>query len=217
MKKRVRPLKDWFGFSRRERRATVVILLAAVVVAMSRYYVPSQGELPEISFVGTGMTKDSLMQSADEGKGVAGQMTVRVSQREILNLNGCDSADLEKLPGIGPVLSARIIKYGNLLGGYADTRQLLEVYGLREDVFETISGMVRADTSGLRRIRINTDDYRDILRHPYFESEHVTAIVRYRERTGSISSWEEMVDNNLIPLEKRELLRHYISFVKYLD
>ncbi|MDX9929748.1 MAG: helix-hairpin-helix domain-containing protein [Bacteroidales bacterium] len=217
MKKRVRPIKDWFGYSRRERRATVVIMLAAVAVVLSRFFVNSSGELPEIVFVGKVMTKESILQSAGEDKPVAGQMTVRVSQREILNLNVCDSADLEKLPGIGPVLSARIIKYGNLLGGYADTRQLLEVYGLRVDVFERISGMVSADTSGLRRIRINTDDYRDILRHPYLDSEHVTAIVRYRERAGSISSWEEMVENNLIPVEKRDFLRHYISFVKYLD
>ncbi len=53
-----------------------------------------------------------------------------VRKRPILNLNICDSASLEALPGIGPVLSSRIIKYRNLIGGYVSVDQLKEVYGL---------------------------------------------------------------------------------------
>jgi DNA uptake protein ComE-like DNA-binding protein len=116
------------------------------------------------------------------------------------------------LPGIGPVLSARIIKYRNILGGYADVRQLLEVYGLKEEVFEIIKGRVIADTLVLKRICVNSDSYADLLRHPYLESEHVKAIVGYRERIGPIADWKVLRSNNMIPAEKEEFLRYYIIF-----
>ena len=47
-----------------------------------------------------------------------------------LNLNQADSLALIEIKGIGPVFAKRIIEYRELLGGYYDKHQLLEVYGL---------------------------------------------------------------------------------------
>src|SRR5690606_40943919 len=51
-----------------------------------------------------------------------------------LDINRCTAGELVALPGIGPVLAERIIKYRNLLGGFVDKWQLVEVYGLDSSV-----------------------------------------------------------------------------------
>ena len=42
-----------------------------------------------------------------------------------LDINVIDSSVLEKLPGIGPYLAGKIIKYRNKLGGFYNKNQIL--------------------------------------------------------------------------------------------
>ena len=99
-----------------------------------------------------------------------------MQQKSSIDINGCDSAALVALPGIGPVLSARIIKYRKLLGGFASVEQLKEVYGLPEETYEMIKGRLYADSSGIRKININSSGYKELSRIPYIEKYEVTAI-----------------------------------------
>jgi DNA uptake protein ComE-like DNA-binding protein len=46
------------------------------------------------------------------------------------NLNTASASDLLPIHGIGPVLSKRIIKYRDAIGGYTHKHQLYKVYGL---------------------------------------------------------------------------------------
>jgi hypothetical protein len=135
-----------------------------------------------------------------------------VRKRPMLNLNICDSASLEALPGIGPVLSSRIIKYRNLIGGYVSVDQLKEVYGLPEETFDMISARVVADSLTIRKIMINEWDFRQLIRHPYFLRSEVSAILKYRELNGRISGIGEMIDNNLISAETARKIRPYMDF-----
>ncbi len=133
-------------------------------------------------------------------------------QRPLLEINTCDSASLEALPGIGPVLSVRIIKFRKLLGGFASVVQLREVYGLSEEVYNIISARVFADTMKVRKIRINNAEYRELIRLPYFEKYEVTAILKYRELEGNISCLNEMIENKLIAPERAMKVRPYLEF-----
>lgn len=133
-------------------------------------------------------------------------------QRPLINLNSCDSALLESLPGIGPVLSVRILKYRKLLGGFATAEQLREVYGLPPETFDLIKGRVFADTSLIRKIRINTAEYRDLAALPYFEKYEVTSILKYRELAGRINSIEDLIDNKILPREKAIKVKAYLDF-----
>jgi DNA uptake protein ComE-like DNA-binding protein len=54
------------------------------------------------------------------------------------NLNLVNATDLQKINGIGKVLSKRIIKYRNRLGGFVNNEQLNNVYGLKPDVIRKI-------------------------------------------------------------------------------
>jgi DNA uptake protein ComE-like DNA-binding protein len=132
--------------------------------------------------------------------------------RELIELNRSDSAALVSLPGIGPVLSSRIIKFRNLIGGYATVDQLREVYGLPEETFILIRDRVYADTTLLRFIQINAADYRTLSRFPYLEKPAVSAILKYRELKGKINSISDLTENKLIDSEKAEKIRPYLRF-----
>ena len=47
-----------------------------------------------------------------------------------INVNSADIQDLIKIPGIGPVLSERIVKYRNLHGPFKNTEDLQKVKGI---------------------------------------------------------------------------------------
>jgi competence protein ComEA len=274
--------KKWFGYNRRERRATSILLLIAVIVFTSRYIVPGKpaeiknltGDISDLNpgsllsdniqadsvklfpFDPNKATSSELMklgltekqtgtiinyrnaggkfyQPSDFAKiygidqkkitellpyaiigytdrSVESQNKVKVQER--INLNTCDSVMLDKLPGIGPVLSARIIKYRNLLGGYSQIGQLKEVYGLSIETFALISEKVFADSVEVNIINVNDAAYKDLIRHPYFETIEVTSILKYRELIGRISGINELVENKILTIEKAKKLYPYLSF-----
>jgi DNA uptake protein ComE-like DNA-binding protein len=133
-------------------------------------------------------------------------------QKTLTDLNTGDSAALVRLPGIGPVLSLRIIKYRHLLGGFASVDQLKEVYGLPEETFELIKGRVYADSTLISRININTAAYKELARCHYLEKYEITAILKYRQLKGKINNIKDLTDNKLISAEKASKVRPYLKF-----
>ena len=135
-----------------------------------------------------------------------------VQQKKTIDINGCDSAALVALQGIGPVLSARIIKYRKLLGGFARVEQLKEVYGLPEETYELIRERVFADTSGLEKININSAGYRELSHIHYLEKYDISAILKYRALTGRINSIKDLKENKILTPEKAEKVEPYLDF-----
>ena len=129
-----------------------------------------------------------------------------------LNLNAADSADLLPLPGIGPVFAGRMIRFRDLLGGFATGDQLMEVYGMDPDRAEAILPLIMIDTSLIRKIKINTVSFRELLRHPYLEYDHVKALIHYREVKGTIVSVREIRINGLLPDSVVSRFCPYVDF-----
>ena len=133
-------------------------------------------------------------------------------QKPKIDINTSDSATFENLYGIGPVLSARIIKYRRLLGGYARIDQLKEVYGLSSETYEAIREKIFADSTMINRININSVGFKELAHFPYFEKYEISAILKYREIKGRIKSMDDLTDNKLIMLEKAIKVRPYLKF-----
>ncbi len=218
MNSSLKSLKNWFGYTRRERRATFILLVIILIFTGARYIIPQQSivteEIPEV-FNQTDIADPEM--EIPRGTPQTDNQPVRVSRqpgKTIVDINECDSADLERLPGIGPVLSARIIKYRNLLGGFAVKEQLKEVYGLPEETFVLIAPMVSADSADVRRIIINKADFKELIRLPYLDRYEVNGILKYRELQGTVSNIKELVDNKIIPGDKAGKINFYFDFSK---
>jgi len=136
----------------------------------------------------------------------------RVQEKPLIDINSCDSSALIALPGIGPVLSARIIKYRNLIGGFASVKQLMEVYGLPQETYDLIKGRLFADISDLRRINVNSADFRELSHIHYLEKYDISAILKYRELSGRIKSIEDLKENKILAPEKADKVEPYLDF-----
>jgi competence protein ComEA len=128
-----------------------------------------------------------------------------------LPLNISDSATLTGIYGIGPVLSVRIIKYRNLLGGYVSTEQLREVYGMTEENFEHIRNAIYIDTAAITPININAADFTGLSRHPYLTDYQARAIISYREINGKFINTNEIEKNNLLPQDIYLKIKPYLT------
>jgi DNA uptake protein ComE-like DNA-binding protein len=209
------PFRNWFGYSRRERRASFILMLLIVAVLSARYMVPERKHNIDIETIvlESGISgSDFPMAFNNDAKAMqVSRQKIQIKHRQILELNSSDSADLESLPGIGPVLAKRIIKYRNLLGGFISSSQLREVYGLSDSTFTIISDRVRADSLKVKKIDLNGVDFKRLIRFPYLEKYDVTAILKFRELQGRIENLDELVNNKIITQEKAKKVRAYLE------
>ncbi|MBP5643438.1 MAG: helix-hairpin-helix domain-containing protein [Bacteroidales bacterium] len=129
----------------------------------------------------------------------------------VIDLNAADTTLLKELPGIGSSFAKRIVEYRTKLGGFCESGQLLEVYGMDSSRYEGIKDFVKTDSTFTpNRLRINSDEFKKLLKHPYLEYEDVKKIVNYREQKGLITSWEQLkkvVGDGINPR-----LRYYVDY-----
>lgn len=126
-------------------------------------------------------------------------------------INLSDSADLIKIRGLGPVLSGRIVKYRNLLGGYVRKEQLLEVYGLTPERFTEVKEAIYIDTTNIIPIFLNSVDEETLGSHPYLNFYQARAIIHYREISGRFNRIDEISENHLLPEDILEKIRPYLT------
>lgn len=129
----------------------------------------------------------------------------------LIELNQATPEDLEKLSGIGPVLSTRIVKYRNLLGGFVSLDQLREVYGLKGEVVEMNRSKLRVDSLAVRRLDINFLSIEELAAHPYISYKDARRIVDFRSKNGYISSNNMLVADSVLSAEQFGILKYYLK------
>jgi len=109
-----------------------------------------------------------------------------------VELNSVDSAGLDALRGIGPVFAMRILRFRDLLGGYAKREQLQEVYGLDSTLYQMILPFVKVDPDKIKRIDINQCPVPALRKHPYIGYYIAKAIADYRVKHLKFRSVDEV-------------------------
>ena len=56
----------------------------------------------------------------------------------VINVNAARAEDLKALPGIGDVLSERIVRFRNKLGKFSSVEEVGKTYGLPDSTFQKI-------------------------------------------------------------------------------
>lgn len=103
-------------------------------------------------------------------------------------LNSADSLALLEVKGIGPSFTKRILKYRSMLGGFVAIEQLKEVYGMDDETFNTVKDQLTVDPLLLQKIRINSENFKELNRHPYLGYETTKAVFNYRRKNGPIKT-----------------------------
>lgn len=130
----------------------------------------------------------------------------------IFDINQADTSQLKSIYGIGPVLSGRIVKYRNLLGGFVNKEQLKEVYGIKEEVYGTLAAKSFIDENYVPEQRnINQDSVKQLASHPYISYNVANAIYNYRQQHGPFEAKSDLLRIHLFD----SVL--YRNIVPYID
>ena len=98
--------------------------------------------------------------------------------QRLVDLNQASAEEWGQLSGIGPVLSRRIVKFRDALGGFASLNQLHQVYGLDSAVIERVWPSLRLEAHSHRGICLDTVTFRSLVRHPLFDAAQTRKVHR---------------------------------------
>ncbi len=99
-------------------------------------------------------------------------------------INTATAEQFQKIRGIGPVFSDRIVRYRERLGGFYTIEQLKEVFGIEDELIDSNSAYFIIEEKTLRQIDWQEGEFRDILAHPYLDYDQVVCIMQQR-RAGA--------------------------------
>lgn len=131
----------------------------------------------------------------------------------VAELNTSDSVALTSVKGIGNKLAGRIINYRKKLGGFHSIEQLLEVYGMKQENFETIKPQVTIKNSFSPSIKINSITAKELKKHPYFwKTNAAEALVAYRDKHGKYTTPNDLKKCALVSDELLAKISPYLIF-----
>jgi competence ComEA-like helix-hairpin-helix protein len=126
------------------------------------------------------------------------------------DLNTGDTTDFMKIKGIGSGYAKRIIKFRDMLGGFANAEQIRETYGLPPETVEEILkyGFLK---DGVKKLKINQLSLSE-LRHPYLKYFQAKAIIAYREQHGTFKNSEDLKQIKILDEATLLKISPYIEF-----
>lgn len=129
------------------------------------------------------------------------------------DLNTADSVTLQSISGIGPVLSKRIIRFREGLGGFVTNNQLYEVYNLDSTTIQKLvnRSFIQPDFVP-RKISINKTDEKTLQSHPYFSWQQARLIIAYRNQHGDFLTQEDLLKVYSITKIDLQKMKAYIDW-----
>ena len=213
--------KDFFYYSKSERRAVVILMSLIAILVVAIVLAPDKAECPEKA------TSDSL--ALKNRRALAGKSSGDGRQGADVRMelyhfdpNSVDSIGLLRL-GLSPFVVRNVIKYRNKGGRFATPESFSRIYGLTDDKFQELKPYIRISESfrskkkreevsfaGRKRERkdsiivykypegtlvdVNLADTTELKKIPGIGSGISKAIVAYRTRLGGFCSLEQLLE-----------------------
>ena len=112
----------------------------------------------------------------------------KLRETEHLVLNTADTAQLQRVPGIGKYYAREIVRYGNWLGGYVSVDQLDEIDGFPQAAKKYFV----VQQTQPKRLNVNKLSLQQLRRHPYLNYYQAKAITDYRRLHGRIEDIRQL-------------------------
>lgn len=134
---------------------------------------------------------------------------VKLVGDEVLDVNLADSAQLCRVPGIGPYFSRKIVQYRKRLGGYVSTAQLLEIEDFPADA---VAWLVVADSLSVQKLSLNHLTTRKLMKHPYMGYYRASDIENHKRIYGRVQNLDALRQMPHFTDEDIKRLEPYLEF-----
>ncbi|MBQ4395677.1 MAG: helix-hairpin-helix domain-containing protein [Paludibacteraceae bacterium] len=135
----------------------------------------------------------------------------KIKKDTILDLNHCDTAELQLIRGIGRYTAVQIVKYRKQLGGYYSPEQLTDEPFAKLSL-DTLLHHFTANSSDVQLLRINSCSVETLARHPYLRYEQAKAIYTLRRKRVRLNTINDLRALPELPDSTLSRLAPYLSF-----
>ena len=139
------------------------------------------------------------------------RFTKRVKKDTVLDLNHCDTTELQLLRGIGRFTALQIVRYREQLGGYYSPLQLTDE-PFADYHLDTLLHHFTADTSVIQTINVNRCSTAALQRHPYLRFQQAKAIYTLRRQRIRLHSIDDLRSLPELTEDDLHRLTPYLSF-----
>ena len=139
---------------------------------------------------------------------VVEKKTFKYPEGTLVDVNGADTTELKKIPGIGSGIARAIISYRTRLGGFYALEQLAEI----EYMTPALMKWFKLEEPVVRPLKVNEEGLVTLRSHPYLNFYQAKVIVEHRRKKGKLKSlsqlslYEEFTEKDL------ERLSAYLTF-----
>lgn len=216
--------KTYLGFSQKESRGFLLLVPLLVVFGLIPTVLEGfKNRNADKLYQKYMLALDSLEQSqielvssplpvfnpADTVKSSTSKATQNLNR---LLFSEADSITLQIVPGIGPALAGRIIKFREALGGFHSTNQLGEIYGVKQETADKIWEYFEFDGKVQRKIHINQATIEDLSGHPYISYSEAKVLLAYKTQHGSFQSLSDLSKIKIFKQEWIDKIGPYLDF-----
>ncbi len=128
------------------------------------------------------------------------------------DLNSVTAEELMTIKGIGPVLSQRILRFRNALGGFLVDDQIFDVYGLDHEVAVLILKKFTVHNKPMvTPLNINKATMGELANLVYITKDLAQKIIHYRDSLGAINSIDELTKFQDLPADKINRIKLYLT------
>ena len=131
----------------------------------------------------------------------------------VKDINLATQEDLMKVYGVGQVLSERILKLRETVGGIVSMDQINEVWGLTPEVVDKVKLSFKVmKLPDIKKIDINNASIKELAQFTYFKYGLAREIVIYRSMNGDFVKIEDLTKIKGFPVEKANIIALYLDF-----
>jgi DNA uptake protein ComE-like DNA-binding protein len=127
-----------------------------------------------------------------------------------LDINSAEIDEWKSLPGIGEILSKRIVKFRTNLGGFYKISQVAETYGLSDSTFQKIRPYLSLQTP-IRYLDFNNLSEEALSSHPNISKKEAHIITLYRNEHGPYSSPVDVLKTAIVDSNWLNRLNPYLK------
>lgn len=135
----------------------------------------------------------------------------RIKKDTILDLNHCDTTELQYMRGIGSYTAKQIILYREQLGGYYSPEQLADSTLARYHL-DTLTSHFTANAKDVKTLNVNTCNADILKKHPYIRYEQARAIYTLRRQRVKLKSIDELRELPELSEKDIDRLTPYLRF-----